>query len=101
MHVDGDLPRLDGVRRRSADAAGTTSRPRPAGDGDTAAAAGDSVELSSDQAASYVAELMRHDPVDLHRVDDLRRRISEGSYQADPESLADALLERFPPGTSA
>jgi anti-sigma28 factor (negative regulator of flagellin synthesis) len=31
-------------------------------------------------------------PADLHKVDELKSRIADGSYRADPEELADLLL---------
>jgi len=41
-----------------------------------------------------VGILKNMNPADLQRIDELKARIADGSYRADPEELADLLLGR-------
>lgn len=55
----------------------------------------DSVELTTkDQGtiARYVGVLKGMDPTNLHKLEDLKARIANGSYTADAEELADMIL---------
>lgn len=53
-----------------------------------------SLKTSFDQASvgRFVAILKDMNPLDLHKVEDLRQRIADGSYSTDPDELADLLL---------
>ncbi|MDA3961823.1 MAG: flagellar biosynthesis anti-sigma factor FlgM [Planctomycetota bacterium] len=51
------------------------------------------VDLAPADLDRFVAELAGHDPVDLHRVEDLRERIAAGQYNAEPGELVDGLLD--------
>ncbi len=79
-------------RRRTGDAA------PPAVRSDATPPAGEAVDsvsltLSHDQIAGYVAALKDLAPERLHRVEDLRARIADGSYRADPDELAGPLYD--------
>jgi flagellar biosynthesis anti-sigma factor FlgM len=96
MEIHGDHRPVDpATRKRQTDAANRAAAKAP-----ESARAGDAVELgdTSPQAiARYVQILKAMNPVDLHRVDDLRARIKDGSFTATPEELAgplDELLDR-------
>ncbi len=107
MHINGDNRPVDVTARRRADAA---ARTREVGQADTKAAAsndaaGGTLADSFDPAAvsRFVAILKNMNPVDLHRVEELRARIADGSYNADSEDLADLLSssDETPPNRSA
>lgn len=86
-------PALDPLgRQRQSERAARAER-TAAGSGGEAGRAGSRVDLAGVDVDRFVAELATHDPVDLHRVEDLRERIANGDYRADPEELADGLLE--------
>ncbi len=96
MHINGDNRPVEITARRRADAAARSRDVAQAGSTDKATAsepAGGSIADSFDPAAvsRFVAILKNMNPVDLHRVEELRARISDGSYSADPEDLADLL----------
>ncbi len=89
MEIPRDLRPADPVVRR-----------RLPGAGDRPATAGDSPPTAIDKAAlansadvqRYVQVLKTADPARLHKVEELRARIADGSYRADPEELADLIL---------
>lgn len=56
------------------------------------------LRLDPDVAKAYVERLKQEDPARLHRVEELRGRIADGSYRADPEELADRLLDALDRG---
>jgi flagellar biosynthesis anti-sigma factor FlgM len=61
-----------------------------------ASVSADKVSLLSSDPASvrrYVDALKSMDPIDLHKVEDLRQRIASGAYRADPEELAGRLAD--------
>ena len=95
MHIQGDSQRpIDpATRKRQADAAAKSDAkagqgPAPAGDhADVGATPG--------EIARYVQILKAMNPVDLHRVENLRARIKDGSYTADPEQLAGPLADHL------
>ena len=66
------------------------------GGGATSGAQGDSAKVGTglDPAAvgRFVEILKTMNPLDLHKVEDLRQRIADGRYQAEPDELADLLL---------
>lgn len=91
MEIQGDRPLDPVARRRQLDAArggvgssaGSTSKP------DASFSAGDSA------AVGRLVDILRNaNPADLQRIDELKERIANGSYRADPEELADLLLGR-------
>ncbi|MFW5846373.1 MAG: flagellar biosynthesis anti-sigma factor FlgM [Planctomycetota bacterium] len=60
---------------------------------DGAAPARASIGLQAADIARYVDMLKRMDPVDLHRVDEIRQRIADGSYDSGLDDLIDPLLD--------
>ena len=49
-------------------------------------------DLSSGELQKYVNILKDMDPVDLHRIEDLQRRIADGSYDSDLSDNLDDLM---------
>ena len=103
MDIPRDLRPADApVRKRATDAAAVRT---PAGG--TLASGSANHASGSDQVSfgdvgaidRYVAVLKTMNPVSLHKVEDLRARIADGSYTADPQELADLILadRREPP----
>lgn len=90
MEIQGDRPLDPVARRRQLDAArggvgssASTSKP------DASFSASDSA------AVGRLVDILRNaNPADLQRIDELKERIANGSYRADPEELADLLLGR-------
>jgi flagellar biosynthesis anti-sigma factor FlgM len=95
MEIHGDKRPTDPVtRKRQTDAAASRSAAK-AGES-TGASRSDAVELgtTSPQAiARYVDILKSMNPADLHRVEELRARIQDGSFTATPEELAGPLSD--------
>lgn len=95
MEIHGDKRPIDpATRKRQTDAAAS----RSAGKATESSASNrsDAVELgaTSPQAiARYVDILKSMNPADLHRVEDLRARIQDGSFTATPEELAGPLSD--------
>jgi flagellar biosynthesis anti-sigma factor FlgM len=79
---------------------------RQAADASMASGAGSddlSLGMDPERVQRFVDELRSTPPERLHKVEDLRQQIAEGSYRADPEELADALLAMLdgePPAAS-
>jgi flagellar biosynthesis anti-sigma factor FlgM len=96
MEINKDYRPIDpATRKRQNDAARVGAQAQaptpPAG-------AGDAVQLNDTGPAAvarYVQILKSMNPVDLHRVEELRSRIRDGSYRADPEELAGPLASLF------
>lgn len=90
MEIHGDRPLDPVARRRQLDAARggvgqSASNSRP----DAVFSAGDNA------AVGRLVDILRGaDPADVQRIDDLKERIADGRYRADPEELADLLLGR-------
>jgi flagellar biosynthesis anti-sigma factor FlgM len=95
MEIPSDLRPPDPPRRRIGEAS------RPAGGQEPTPTSGestDSVRLSApapEVIAGWVAALKDLAPERLHRVEELRARIADGSYTADPEDLAGPLLDHL------
>ncbi len=95
MEIHGDQRPIDpATRKRQTDAANSRAAkaPESRADGERS----DAVELgdTSPQAiARYVDILKAMNPADLHRVEDLRARIKDGSFTATPEELAGPLSD--------
>lgn len=93
MEIQGDFRPIDpAVRKRQSEAAAKTT----AGDQRAAGKAGDAAqldEISPQQIERYVEILKSMNPADLHRVEELRARIRDGSYHADADSLAGPLAD--------
>lgn len=91
MEILGDRPLDPAARRRQLDAARGGSVPAK-----PAAARPDATFSGSDNAAvaRLVGILRNMNPSDVQRIDELKARIADGSYRADPEELADLLLGR-------
>ena len=104
MDIPRELRPADpAVRRRPADNAGVArSRvPTPAPGSNQAPAStpgGDHAAVTTDPStiARYVDVLKGMNPTHLHRVEELRARIADGSYTAEPEELADLILGERP-----
>lgn len=92
MEIQGDIRPLDPAeRKRQSEAAA-----KPAGANRPSSGIRDAVrldEISPAQIESYVKTLKSMNPANLHRVEELRARIRDGSYQADAESLAGPLAD--------
>jgi flagellar biosynthesis anti-sigma factor FlgM len=97
MEIQGDRPLDPVARRRQTDAVrgqrgGVGQGPAPAKALDATFSPGDATGV-----ARLVGILRNMNPVDVHRVDELKARIADGSYRADPEELADLLLGQAAP----
>src|SRR4051812_25416322 len=82
-------------RRRASDVsrrAGAGEKPATAG-GSTAAL--DRPRPSPEVIAGWVAAIKDLAPERRHRVEELRGRIADGSYTADPDDLAGPLLDHL------
>jgi anti-sigma28 factor (negative regulator of flagellin synthesis) len=82
------------VRKRPGEAATRAGSQAPTTPGTTGADRADFGDAAT--IGRYVNVLKTMDPVSLHKVEDLRARIADGSYTADPEELADLLLDGRP-----
>ena len=93
MEIHGDHRPIDpATRKRQTDAAAS----RSAAKAPESRGRDDAVELgtTSPQAiARYVDILKAMNPTDLHRVEELRKRIKDGSFTATPEELAGPLSD--------
>lgn len=95
MEIPRDLRPADPVvRKRAADQA--TNGGKRSASADSAPAADQASFGDAEAIGRYVAVLKTMNPANLHKVEDLRARIADGSYTADPEELADLLLGRDP-----
>lgn len=96
MEIHGDQRPLDpATRKRQTDAANSRSAAK-ASESSGSSERRDAVELgtTSPQAiARYVDILKAMNPADLHRVEDLRARIQDGSFTATPDELAGPLSD--------
>jgi len=103
MDISRDLRPADvPVRKRASEAAAVRTA-----NVDAATRMPASQQVAADQVSfgdagaieRYVAVLKTMNPVNLHKVEDLRARIANGSYTADPEELANLILadRREPP----
>ena len=91
MEIHGDRPLDPAARRRQLDAARGSNGPAAGGAGkaDASYAATDSA------AVSRLVDIIKNmNPADVQRIEDLKERIADGRYRADPEELADLLLGR-------
>lgn len=80
--------RIDtGRNDRSSDSSNTSSTP-------VSTAVSDSVELTgtAQLLASFQADLSSIDAVDMAKVEAIRQAIAQGTYQIDPQKIADSLL---------
>lgn len=80
--------RIDtGRNDRSSDSSNTSSAP-------VSAAVSDSVELTgtAQLLASFQTDLSSIDAVDMVKVEAIRQAIAQGTYQIDPQKIADSLL---------
>jgi flagellar biosynthesis anti-sigma factor FlgM len=95
MEIQRDQRPIDpATRKRQTDAA--TSRSADKAAESSGSGRRDAVELgaTSPQAiARYVDILKGMDPADLHRVEELRERIKDGSFTATPDELAGPLSD--------
>jgi flagellar biosynthesis anti-sigma factor FlgM len=98
MEIKGDFRPVDpAARKRQADAAAGRTTPSS----DATPTRSDAVELgdTSPQAiARYVELIKAMNPADLHRVEELRARIADGSFTATPDELADLLDDQLERG---
>lgn len=98
MEIQPDKRQTDPVlRKRQADAAASRSAAKASeSSASSASDRRDAVELgsTSPQAiARYVEILKAMNPADLHRVEELRARIQDGSFTATPDELAGPLSD--------
>lgn len=94
MRINSHIGDVDpSLRKRQIDASKRAERPDRPDPSSRGAQAAARLELSSQDIDRYVAILKEMDPVDLHRVEDIRQRIADGSYQADIDDLVDPLLQ--------
>lgn len=93
MEIQGDRPLDPAARRRQLDAArGGVGSAKAAGSRPDA-----SFSASDSSAVGRLVDILRNaNPADVQHIDDLKERIANGSYRADPEELADLLLGRDP-----
>ncbi len=101
MEINGDRRQIDAALRRKTDAAAQVAAKVAAPATPSAADGGRESQTDSFDAASisrFVGILKNMNPVDLHRVDELRARISDGSYRADSGDLADSLANMLGDG---
>jgi flagellar biosynthesis anti-sigma factor FlgM len=91
MEIHSDRPLDPAARRRQLDAAKGQNGPSAAGDDkpDVTYSGTDSAAVSR-----LVGVIRNMNPADLQRINELKARIADGSYRADPEELADVLLGR-------
>lgn len=95
MEIHGDNRPVDpATRKRQTDAANSRSAAKESSESSNARR--DAVELgaTSPQAiARYVDILKAMNPADLHRVEELRERIQDGSFTATPDELAGPMSD--------
>lgn len=91
MEIQGPTPRQVEAGRARAAAA---SRPTSSGAPPAAPGQGDVARVGTDLASvgRMVGILKSMNPLDVHKVEDLRQRIADGEYTAEPEELADLIL---------
>lgn len=92
--ISGDLHPSDPVSRKRQLATGGRGADRaapPAAGGRVDRAA--ILSSSPETIKGYVQALKAMNPVDLHKVEELRERIRSGAYQADPDEMAGQLAE--------
>ena len=93
MEIKGDFRPVDpALRKRQADAAAGRSTPSS----DATPPRTDAVilgETSPQAIARYVEMIKAMNPADLHRVEELRARIADGSFTATPDALAGPLSD--------
>ncbi|MBN8526452.1 MAG: flagellar biosynthesis anti-sigma factor FlgM, partial [Planctomycetes bacterium] len=85
MEIQGDRPLDPVARRRQLDAARGGVGPG------SSSARPDAVFSAGDSAAvGRLVDILRNaNPADVQRIDELKERIADGRYRADPEELAD------------
>lgn len=91
MEITNDRPVDPAQRRRQLEAARGQQTPAA-----PAASRPDATYTGGDAASiTRLVEIIRNmNPNDLQRIDQLKARIADGTYRADPEELADLLLGR-------
>lgn len=94
LPISGDLHPSDPVSRKRQPVTGgrggdKVPPPAAAGRPDQAAI----LSSSPEAVKSYVQTLKAMNPVDLHRIEELRERIRSGEYQADPDEMAAPLAD--------
>ena len=66
--------------------------------GTTSASKGLLVDVDPSRLQHFVSHLRNMDPSDIHRVEELRQQIADGSYSAEPDDLVDALIQALDDG---
>ncbi len=91
MEIHGDRPLDPAARRRQLDAAKGQNGPASVGGNRP-----DATYSGADSAAvSRLVDIIKQmNPADVQRIEELKARIADGSYRAEPEELADLLLGR-------
>lgn len=95
MDIRPDPSSLDALTRQRANERAARERQSTGGTPATNSGrpADADVELASTVSARFVEIVKTMDPTDLHRVEDIRQRIADGSYTATADELVDPLLE--------
>ncbi len=104
MDIPHELRPVDTlVRKRMAEAQRTPAGGTAVGGRPASAESTDRASFSDAATIGrYVQVLKTANPTQLHKVEELRARISDGSYSAEPEELADLILGgRKSPGNRA
>ena len=100
IHTNDYRPVDPGTRRRQTEAASARSGAPVV----TPSTQADQVDVTSSSPAAiarYVQLLKDMNPVDLHKIDQLRQRIAEGSYSASADEMAGPLAELLGGGGSS
>lgn len=96
MEIRPNHQQLDALERRRQAERSSARRDAPSPPSEGAAGGREgvlSLSLEPEQIQRYVDILKNMDPVDLHRVEEFKQRIADGSYQATVDELIDPLLD--------
>jgi anti-sigma28 factor (negative regulator of flagellin synthesis) len=92
MNIPPDLKPVDPAVRKRTTEAGERIPTKPPVPGGQAPRMDQASFGDAEAIQRYVSVLKTMNPASLHRVEELRARIADGSYTADPEELADMIL---------
>lgn len=88
----GSADRLQ--RKRQSDAARAAAQPTTISNSASSADEAQVRGLDQQSITRLVDHLKTMNPVQAHRVEELRKQISDGAYSADPDALAEAFIAR-------
>ena len=92
MNIPPDFKPVDPAVRKRTTEAGDRAPAKAAGANAQAPRVDQASFGDAEAIQRYVSVLKTMNPASLHRVEELRARIADGSYTADPEKLADMIL---------